>query len=87
MNKVFKKNVLKGGINRMLNDKVKFLSKETLLWCTHNVLDTEVINALKDWEKRGILKILKNPNTCDNDEICIEMLKYIDKESPIPNWP
>ena len=78
---------LKNGINRVLNDKVKFLTKGTLLWCSHDVINEELVLQLKDWEKNGCLKILKDPRTCSDDEVCIEMLKYIDKESPIDNWP
>ena len=77
---------LKNGINRILNDKVKYIPREVIRVYGRNNWQ-EIIKALTLWEKKGLLKLLKNPKTCNDDEICIEMLKYIDKESPIDNWP
>lgn len=46
-----------------------------------------VHNTLVEWEAKGFLKVLKNPEHCTADELCLEMLNFIDAEKPLPsNW-
>ncbi len=46
------------------------------------------INALlKEWQDKGYLKILRNPEIASDDDICVQMLAYIEQKSPWPNWP
>jgi hypothetical protein len=43
--------------------------------------------TLSKWEAKGFLKVLKNPEHCTADELCIEMLNFIDAEKPLPpDW-
>lgn len=37
-----------------------------------------IMSALKEWESQGLLKILKDPQTADEEEICVEAFKFID---------
>jgi hypothetical protein len=51
-------------------------------------LEWELVNTkLTQWEAGGFIKVLKNPEHCTPDELCIEMLNFIDAEKPLPaNW-
>jgi hypothetical protein len=43
--------------------------------------------ALTEWEAKGFLKVLKDPEHCTADELCIEMFNFIGAEKPLPaNW-
>jgi hypothetical protein len=87
MNK-YNKDVLKAGINRMLEDGYTKISAHNLL--TYSKTDVEVIlSSLDEWEGRGIIKILKPYLDCRPDDQCIEVLRFIDQKSPIKgymNW-
>jgi hypothetical protein len=37
--------------------------------------------------KKGYLKILIDPEKATDNEVCVEMLNYIEEKSPWPNWP
>ena len=41
--------------------------------------------ALSEWESKGFLKVLKDPEQCADNEICLEMFNFIDAEEPLPN--
>ncbi len=78
--------VLKSAINSgILDGGATLVTRESIRLYGKN--DWKSINkALADWESRGILKILKNPETANDDDICIEMLHYIDRRG-FDNWP
>jgi len=78
---------LRNSINRFLDDeKCLLLTAGFVQDCGLN--DWQTIGAaLKEWESKGYLRILKDPYETARDEICVEMLSYIDRESPWPDWP
>ena len=73
----FQQRVLGGGIDRTLDDTGKTeISKKTLEG--YGGPDWSIINqALAEWETRGILKIIKDPEQARSEEIVIKMLCYI----------
>jgi hypothetical protein len=77
---------LKESINRFLDDGTRRYSKQDL--GEFGAYDWPRIEAcIQKWERRGLLKILKPLSEASNDDVVIEMLNYIDRESPWPNWP
>lgn len=46
----------------------------------------EIRRKLTEWEEKGFLKIIKDPEICDKDEFCIEMLNFIDAKEALPNY-
>jgi hypothetical protein len=47
----------------------------------------EINLYLAEWEAKGYLKVLKTPETCSPDELCIEMFNFIDAPKPLhSNW-
>ncbi|PYJ81636.1 MAG: hypothetical protein DME22_20710 [Verrucomicrobia bacterium] len=78
---------LRNSINRFLDDEKCLLLKAGFVQdCGLNDWQT-IRAALKEWESKGYLRILKDPYETARDEICVEMLSYIDRESPWPDWP
>lgn len=48
---------------------------------------SEIRSALNDWESAGFLTIIRDPENCDDNEICLEMHNFIDATEPLPkNW-
>jgi len=80
------KRQLKSGINDYLDDRVKRIRRSGLA-TSGNGNWPAIMSALKEWESRGLLKILTNPEKARDDAICIEMLQYIDRESQFEGWP
>lgn len=79
------KDALKSGINSLLDDGNKTVTRNTLRIYGKN--DWRVINnAISDWKSRGLLNILKDPETANEGDVCIEMLHYIDRHD-FDNWP
>lgn len=37
-----------------------------------------IMTYLKEWESKGLLKILKDPQTAEEEDICVKALKFID---------
>jgi hypothetical protein len=42
--------------------------------------------SIVEWESRGILKIIKMPEECGPDDICVKLHRFIDQKGPIKNW-
>lgn len=80
------KEILKASINRILDDGRKMILRSDL-WVYGESNLPVIMSSLKEWESRGLLKILTNPEKARDDAICIEMLKYIDQDSPKEGWP
>ena len=80
------KSLLKAVINRILDDGAKMIVQSDIEMCGKGDWPT-IMSAIKEWESRGLLKILKNPEKARNTDICLEMLKYIDREGPREGWP
>lgn len=77
---------LRDEINRGLDFGAIDLTKSHLHALSDGDLSLAYIK-LQEWQSRGLLEILKNPFSATDDEVCIHMLNYIDKESPWPNFP
>jgi hypothetical protein len=78
---------LKNGLNRyFLDGDSGLFTKEVIGTLAGN--DWSAITVqLEEWQRRGLLRIVKQPDEAKKDDICIEMLNLIDRESPIPGWP
>ena len=78
---------LKNGINAILdNGGSKEISRKTIRVYGDNSWP-EINTILAEWEHRAFLKILIPPETANDNDLCIKMLRYIEAESPWPNWP
>jgi hypothetical protein len=79
------KKVLQASINRMLEDGYKKIKAKHLY--TYSKHDIGVVEeSIQDWERRGMLKILKPYQDCDPEEDCVELLRFIDQKSPIKDY-
>jgi len=78
---------LKNGLNDYFIDGENGLFTKSVLGSLGDNDWPAIIKQLEEWQRRGLLKILKNPEQATNDEFCIEMLDLIDMKSPIPGWP
>ena len=78
--------LLKAAINRQLDDGAKSITR-ALLVAAGGGDWTKIKTALAEWEGKGYLRILKDPEFAKDEDVCIEMLKYIDRVGPAPNWP
>ena len=42
---------------------------------------------LADWEKRGFLEVIKDPENAEDDEYCTKMFNFVEATEPLPgNW-
>jgi hypothetical protein len=41
---------------------------------------------IENWDRQGILKIIKHPNSASDEEFCIELKMFINQKSPIRGW-
>lgn len=80
------KRKLKAVINRILDDGGKMIPRSDIEMYGEGDW-TAIMSAIKEWESRGLLKIRKDPQTAADQDICLEMLKYIDRDSPMEGWP
>ena len=47
----------------------------------------QIRDLLKDWESRGFLEILKDPETASDDDYCTKMFNFVEGTEPLPsNW-
>jgi hypothetical protein len=37
----------------------------------------ELLNALREWERKGFIKILREPRECEEKEVCLKLLKEV----------
>jgi hypothetical protein len=83
----FHKQEFCAGINRILDDTHQLeITKFALEVYGHG--DWTAINdSLAEWEKQGLLKILRNPEQASKDDVCVRMASYINRPSPWPDWP
>ncbi len=77
---------LRDEINRGLDYECFDLTKANLVEMCDGDLGLGLL-LLKQWEARGLLRIILNPVLANDDEVCVTMLDYIDKKSPWPNFP
>lgn len=86
MNSMFREGSFKNGINRSLDDTASPMIRSGLL-CAYGEGDWDsILKHLKIWEQQGILKILKNPEIADPQDVCVEMLMFINRKSSIPGF-
>lgn len=78
---------LKNGLNRFFIDGENGLFTKSVLGPLGKNDWPAITKQLEEWERRGLLKILKRPEHAHDDEFCIEMIGLIDMESPIHGWP
>lgn len=84
----YNKLVLKSGINRMLEDKIKIISRFHLSVFGKGDDDT-IAESISEWQDRNILIIIKPYCECASEDECIEVYQFIDMKSPIRgylNW-
>lgn len=81
------KTALKNGINALLDNMTSKISRQAIrVYGDDNWL--EINTQLAEWEQKGYLKILISPESAEDNDICVQMLKYIDIPSPWGNkWP
>lgn len=77
---------LKESINRFLDDGARRYTKKDLGAFGENDW-VRIDQCLEEWQKRGLLKIVRPLNKAGAWDVVIEMLDYIDQRSPWPNWP
>jgi len=88
MNPDYERDVLKNWINRILDDTASPFLPRSIVF-PYDDIRLYQLEWFREWEKRGILRFLKDPVTSKADDMVIEMLSYIDRSSPIPgflNW-
>jgi len=77
-------------INRILDDTAcPYISKMTLFGSGGGDLIQHRLAWLRSLEKNGVLRFVADPETINDDDACIEMLRFIDRLSSIPgflNW-
>lgn len=74
---MFVEEILKSGLNNLYADRVYSVDRFTIL----TYAGGDVISAkslLEKWADRKYVRILKDINTADNKDICIEIVKWID---------
>ena len=81
--------ILRNGIlGHVLSDAADEVTRHTIR--TYGRDDWPVIKrALEEWQGKGYLKILKNPESANDDEVCVKFLTFFEHQSPIPgflNW-
>lgn len=45
-----------------------------------------ITKILISWEKIGLIQILKYPKSSNDNDVCIQILKFLDGEDFPPNW-
>ena len=76
---------LKNGIKSLLSNRVCEITRGVIF--TYGGKDWEaIIPCLKEWENKGYLKIIRDPLTSEDNQICVEMLTFFDYKSPIPDF-
>jgi hypothetical protein len=80
------KALLHAGINRILDDGGRVIKKSDLV--EFGGTNWSIIKAaLGEWQTKGYLRVLKDPEFAHDDDDCVEMLNYIDQQSPWTTWP
>jgi len=47
---------------------------------------TTIRELLADWEERGFLQILKDPETADDNDYCTKMFNFVEATEPLPSY-
>ncbi len=76
------KGLLKASLNRMIDDGPGCplpVSEETLrTYCGAGQSWSETKRLLGEWQAKGFLRLLRDPETASPKDICLELLYYID---------
>jgi hypothetical protein len=81
--------MLGNGINRALSDcRSSSFDGRTVYGLSHGRI-REAFQILQCWEQRGVVRVLVPTHEADLDQLWIEMISYVDMDSPLPgflNW-
>lgn len=78
---------LKNGINRGLDEGSTTRFKRASIRA-YGENDWKVIKeSLLEWEEKGYLKILTDPEQAEDSDDCIEMLGFIERSGKPHHWP
>jgi hypothetical protein len=72
--------LLSNGVSEITRFPIKVYGRED--WTT-------IKQALSEWERKGYLQKLKDPELAEDHEICVRFLTFFEYPSPIPgflNW-
>jgi hypothetical protein len=74
-------------INRWFGQEGKCLVPKKGLRCSNHISWEEIRHMLVEWEKKGRIRILRDPATAAMDDICIELLTIPGTDRAFPsNW-
>lgn len=80
---------LKGNLNlKILSNRIALVQRSSIR-IAGRANWPAIKQALSEWQKKGYLKILKDPEFALDDEVCVEFLTFFEHKSPIPgflNW-
>jgi hypothetical protein len=72
------KRILQSALDYLYADRVYLISAKTIK--VYGKLDDVTLDSwLQEWATEGRIKILNSIQTSENDDICIELLKFIGK--------
>ena len=46
----------------------------------------EIVQILISWEKSGLIRVLKDPKDSGDNDVCVQILKFLDGEDFPSNW-
>ena len=76
---MIKETLLTSGLSRLLDSAVILVTKKTLM--VYSDMNIKLLlESLSDLEQQGYLKILRDVRKAKNNDICIEMLNWIEYE-------
>jgi hypothetical protein len=70
---------------RQTSPKGTKISRKHIVIYSGNDIDG-AIKIIQTWEKQGVLKILKSPKEAADEDLCIELYRFIGQKSPITGW-
>jgi len=73
---------LKAGIHRYIEDVSRQIPLKFLKSFSNHDLET-MFGSVREWESKGFLRIIRDPETSDDNDICIELRHYIEQDSPL----
>jgi hypothetical protein len=68
---------LSKGLNNLFNDRIRDVTKKTILVYSRTEVETEIQNKLDEWAKLGFIEILKPIVEANSFEPCIRLITRI----------
>jgi hypothetical protein len=84
--KQFSENELEALINRSMDDTACPYIKQSLIAAGGSHDWQKITSTIKKWEDTNTLIIVKNPEFAEHNEVCLEMISYINRKSAIPGF-